>query len=322
MATTTLNFGLIFWQEGDTQPHTKVNDMMTKFDFWVGREVISMTTDAQPGSPSEGDAYIMTAGRTGAAWSTFQTNSIAYYLDGAWIEYTAVARPLVYVNDQNNVFQWNGTTWINPFEDGSYLQAADIDTFAELNAIVADVELATEAYVDAEIATAVAGLLDFKGGYDASTNTPDLDVSPSGVEKGDTYVVTAAGDFFTEPVQNNDTIYARIDNPTVLGDWVVVQANDDLAASVRVVSGTTDTLLSTDVGKIVIYTNASNIAVTLPDTFAVGWQCSVVQAGAGIPTVTRSGTDTINGGTSVAVAAQWEGKYLVQYQANTWLGMG
>jgi TRAP-type C4-dicarboxylate transport system permease small subunit len=40
---------------------------------------------------------------------------------------------------------------------------------------------------------AIAGTLIFKGGYDAATNTPDLDVAPAGaIQQGWTYVVAGA----------------------------------------------------------------------------------------------------------------------------------
>lgn len=71
----------------------------------------------------------------------------------------------------------------------------------------------------------LVGLLDFKGGYDAATNTPDLDVSPSGVLKGDVYVTTVAGVFFTENLEIGDMIFAEIDNPVALTDWTVVNKN-------------------------------------------------------------------------------------------------
>ena len=73
--------------------------------------------------------------------------------------------------------------------------------------------------------SAVEGLLDFKGGYDAATNTPDLDASPSGVTKGDMYVVTAAGNFFTEAVSVGDTLFSKIDSASTLADWVIVERN-------------------------------------------------------------------------------------------------
>jgi len=75
------------------------------------------------------------------------------------------------------------------------------------------------------IDNAVAGLMDYKGGYDATTNTPDLDTSPVGVLKGDSYTVTVGGSFFTEVVEAGDIVIAEIDSPTVLTDWTVVNKN-------------------------------------------------------------------------------------------------
>lgn len=74
----------------------------------------------------------------------------------------------------------------------------------------------------------VTGLLDFKGGYDASTNTPNLTTPPIGtVLKGDYYVVTVAGTFFTENLTIGDSLFAKVDNPSTLADWVIVQGNID-----------------------------------------------------------------------------------------------
>jgi hypothetical protein len=82
--------------------------------------------------------------------------------------------------------------------------------------------LATQAYVD----TAVSGLLDYKGAYDAENNTPDLDSAPSGILKGDSYTVTTPGNFFALAVEVGDFIIAEIDNPVLIADWTVVQRNE------------------------------------------------------------------------------------------------
>ncbi len=82
--------------------------------------------------------------------------------------------------------------------------------------------LATQAYVDA----AVAGLLDYKGAYDADANTPDLDSAPSGIFKGDSYTVTVAGNFFAVPVEVGDFVIAEQDNPTLAAHWTIVQRNE------------------------------------------------------------------------------------------------
>lgn len=73
----------------------------------------------------------------------------------------------------------------------------------------------------------VTGLLDFKGGYDALTNTPDLTTPLAGsVLKGDFYVVTVDGvAFFGEPLTVGDSLIAQIDNPSALTDWVVLNGN-------------------------------------------------------------------------------------------------
>jgi len=87
-------------------------------------------------------------------------------------------------------------------------------------------DAATKAYVDA----ATVGGLVYQGGYNAATNTPDLDSSPSSsIEKGWTYTVTADGTFFTEQVRVGDVIIAEVDAPTALTDWTTVQNNIDLA---------------------------------------------------------------------------------------------
>lgn len=75
----------------------------------------------------------------------------------------------------------------------------------------------------------VTGLLDFKGSYNATTNTPNL-TSGAGVLKGDYYVVTVAGTFFGTPLQVGDSLFANIDTPIVLADWTVVQGNVVLAS--------------------------------------------------------------------------------------------
>ena len=89
-------------------------------------------------------------------------------------------------------------------------------------------DAATKNYVD----TNIVGNLVFQGGYNAATNTPDLDSSPSAsIKKGWAYVVTAAGSFFTETVEVGDFLFAQSDAPTALSDWVTVQNNVGLATA-------------------------------------------------------------------------------------------
>ena len=93
----------------------------------------------------------------------------------------------------------------------------------------ADAEAASKRYVDqSNIGQSV-----FQGGYNAATNTPDLDASPAtDIKKGFFWAVTVTGDFFTETVQPGDLIYADQDNPgATFANWVVVQSGQDIATA-------------------------------------------------------------------------------------------
>lgn len=99
-----------------------------------------------------------------------------------------------------------------------------------------DVTLPTSAAVKAYVDASVAGGLIYQGGYDAATNTPNLDSPPTiaGIKKGWTYTVTVEGTFFTEQVRVGDVLIAEIDGPTTLADWTTVQNNIDLASLTQV----------------------------------------------------------------------------------------
>ena len=93
----------------------------------------------------------------------------------------------------------------------------------------ANASAASKQYVD----QSNVGQSIFQGGYNAATNTPDLDVSPSNlIKKGWFWAVTDTGAFFAETVQPGDLIYANQDNPgATLANWVVVQSGQDIATA-------------------------------------------------------------------------------------------
>ena len=102
-----------------------------------------------------------------------------------------------------------------------------------IDTVSASTDAANKLYVDQQLAG--SGLLIFQGGYNASTNSPDLDSNPSSsIKKGWSYVVTVDGSFFTEQVRVGDLLVAQSDAPTSLADWVTVQNNIDLATTTSV----------------------------------------------------------------------------------------
>jgi hypothetical protein len=92
-------------------------------------------------------------------------------------------------------------------------------------------DAASKGYVDGLV---VGGLV-FKGGYNAATNSPVLDgASNIPSTQGDAYVVTAAGDFYTEAVEVGDLLIAKNNisaGSGALTDWVTVQNNIGLSSN-------------------------------------------------------------------------------------------
>lgn len=98
-----------------------------------------------------------------------------------------------------------------------------------------DTTLPTSAAVKAYVDDSVAGGLVYQGGYNASTNTPDLETPTAGtVKQGFTYTVTADGLFFDEQVRVGDILIAEVDDPSAIGDWTTAQNNIDLADATTV----------------------------------------------------------------------------------------
>ena len=110
----TTNHGWDFWQAGQTQPDQAQNDNLKDIDWKLGLKVLSRTTDAQPGSPSAGDAYIMTASATGAAWVTYAENDVAVYDGTTWSKITPGAAIQAFVDDETKQLTWDngGSEWV------------------------------------------------------------------------------------------------------------------------------------------------------------------------------------------------------------------
>jgi hypothetical protein len=95
--------------------------------------------------------------------------------------------------------------------------------------------------------------------------------------------------------------------PSVGKQWLPANSQN---AGIRNVTGTTDTILATDMGKLVTYNNAGAVAVTLPQATTTGFgafgRFHILNIGAGTVTVTPT-TSTINGGATKAYAQNASG---------------
>lgn len=99
----------------------------------------------------------------------------------------------------------------------------DEDDMVSNSATKVPTQQSVKAYVDNK----TTGALVYVGGYNASTNTPDLDSTPGAIPQGSTYTVTASGTFFTTDVQVGDMLIAEVANPSAEADWTIVNKNID-----------------------------------------------------------------------------------------------
>jgi hypothetical protein len=116
---------------------------------------------------------------------------------------------------------------------------ADADTFIVSQAgegSNTEVKEATLSALKTYVAPGSGGMT-FKGGYNASTNTPDIGDATLGIDiaVGDTYVVTVAGSFFADTVEVGDLIISEVakssGDSVALTDYVVVNKNIGLATT-------------------------------------------------------------------------------------------
>ena len=165
---------------------------------------------------------------------------------------------------------------------------------------------AVKSYVDSAVAGG-AGAMVFQGSYNAATNTPDLDTSPSGINKGFAYAISASGVFFTEALEVGDLIVANVDNPTVLSDWTRIQKNVDLATTGTVgignVAASTGVSVSYASGTATVTNTDRGSSQNIFKNIAVAGQSTVsadsnndtltIVGGANIEVTTNASTDTI-----------------------------
>ncbi len=109
------------------------------------------------------------------------------------------------------------------------------------------------------------------------------------------------GDAATKTVGTADTNVIAVSSGTVdLGGNKL----EDFDASINDQTGTAYTLLAGDNGKVVVLNNGSAITLTVPSGLGVGFNCTVVQKGAGQVTFTASSTTINNRQSHTKIAGQ------------------
>jgi len=99
---------LAVWASGTNQNSIPANDNALRLEA-LAREIISQAVTAQPGSPTDGDTYIIAATHTGTQWATFSPKDIAIYRGGTWYAW-APTEGLI-VNVAGSEYKYDGGIW-------------------------------------------------------------------------------------------------------------------------------------------------------------------------------------------------------------------
>ena len=159
--------------------------------------VLSATTVAQPGSPAEGDVYIVPASATGTDWAG-QDGKIAHYYGGAWHTYTPPEGLGIYSTGDAAVYRYLAGAWAEEAAAGgasAFTELTDVPTsYAGQAGLVVAVKTAEDGleYIAAAGggADAFTELTDTPGSYTALAG---LIVAVNPTEDGLEFVEAPAG---------------------------------------------------------------------------------------------------------------------------------
>lgn len=106
--STTPKLGLILLIEGQANPEFKLNENANEVDALVHLNILDRDLSTPPGSPSNGDTYLVKATGTGD-WSGHD-GDLAYYFSG-WRFFTPTEGVIGWIADENILVAYNGSTW-------------------------------------------------------------------------------------------------------------------------------------------------------------------------------------------------------------------
>ena len=110
MSDTTTNLQMPYILAAQAQKHVTHNEALRILDGLVQLSVLDRDLTAPPGSPADGDRYIVASGGTGD-WAGWDLN-VAIFTDGAWLRLPPRAGWRAWVEDEGMLLVYDGSDWI------------------------------------------------------------------------------------------------------------------------------------------------------------------------------------------------------------------
>jgi hypothetical protein len=111
MTDTTPRVGAPLLAAAQAQKHVTHNEALYQFDAFLCARFLDRTLSAPPGSPADGDTYLVATGGSGL-W-TGQDGAIAYCADGDWRFYPPFGGLVAYVANESKLIVYTGSAWVD-----------------------------------------------------------------------------------------------------------------------------------------------------------------------------------------------------------------
>lgn len=111
------------WMSGTNQNSVPANDNSLRHQILNGLVISDSVTD-QPGSPVDGDIYILPDAPIGAQWGVFDGDDLVIYMGGTWYAFAPVEGIVVNLPDSQMQYLGGSNGWI-VMDGGAGSVAAD-----------------------------------------------------------------------------------------------------------------------------------------------------------------------------------------------------
>jgi len=108
---TTPILGLSEISENQSSKYITHNMALRAIEVLLTGVADRRTTASPPGSPAEGDAYIIANASPSGDWADFAEHDIAFYASG-WYNITPKEGLILWVADENLRYVFNGAFWV------------------------------------------------------------------------------------------------------------------------------------------------------------------------------------------------------------------
>lgn len=116
------------WLPGTNQNSIPANNNSLRSEIF-NTDGISDAVTAQPGSPADGDWYILASTHTGSQWAGFNADSIAIFYGGTWYEFVPAEGNIVTVAGTEVMFD-GSSGWVATGGGGGAVTSVNGDTGA------------------------------------------------------------------------------------------------------------------------------------------------------------------------------------------------